>query len=208
MWWWTTLPAVPTSASSAAEEVFKQHRLIAEQGGQPGVQGRLAILCRVMGRLVQHSAVDGGTLREGWLQNLWLRPEAHSALDKGLLLRPPVTLSPSACPLKPSREIGLWSRMFATLGMKSLRVDDSLGEGIPRSSWAKSVAMQKSLLRGSSPEGRSSREVSESLRRRVYLVRFSMPVEDEMRESVSRHAVQLMFNLLCLYWLQKRGPTG
>lgn len=209
MWWWTALFAVPIIVqSSTAEEVFKQHRpsLWCEQGGQLGVQGRLAIRCRVMGLFAQRRAewvwpVDRGTLREGWLQNLWLGPEPHSALDKGLSVCPSVVLSALVCPLRPLRETGLCNRMLATRGMKSLRVDVLGCEGTPGSSWAKSESnKQRSLFRGSILGGRSSRGVRESLRRRLYLVRFSMPVEDETESVTIRYAAQCSFIVL---WWQK-----
>lgn len=191
MSWWTALFAVRIAVhSSTAEQVSKQHRpsLCCEQGGQLWVKGRPAIRCRVMGLFVQLRAewvkfwpVDRDSLREGWLQNLWLGLKSHSVLDKGLSVCPSVvwSLAVTVCPLRPCREIGLCNRMFATRGMKSLRVDGPWCVGVPGSSRAKSESKQRSLFRDRILLGRSSRDISESLRRRLYLVRFSMPVEEE-----------------------------
>lgn len=195
MWWWTTLFAVPTAVqSSPAEDVFIWDRpsLWCEQGGQPGVQERLSIWCSVIGLFVQLRAErvwpsDRGT--ECWKQNLWLGPEPHSALDKGVSS----VVLPRAlfvCPLRPCREIGLCNRMLATRGMKSLSVDGPWCVGVPGSSWAKSESKQMSLFRGSILWGWSSRDVSESLRRRLYLVRFSMPVKDEKESVTIRYEAQ------------------
>ena len=180
MWWWTAL--------FAAEEVFKQHKpsLCCAQVGQ---LGRLAIRCRVMGLLVQLRAegpVDRGTLREGWLQNLWSGPEPHSVVDKGL------SVGPAVCPLRARRETGLCNRMLAMRGMKSLRVEGPWWVGAPGSSWAKSESKQRSLFRG-----RSSRDVRESLRRRLYLLRFSMPVDNERRVGIRRSTVIFIHTGMC-----------
>lgn len=217
MWWWTTVFAVPTTASSTAEEVFKERRPNSGQGGQPGVQGRLAMRCKVIGLFVQHRAkwlwfwtADGGTLRAGLLQNLWLGPEPHSVLDEGLSVCPSVALSPSVlvCPLRHSNEMGLCNRMFAARGMKSFRVDEPWCEGILGSSSAKSKVRQRSFLRDGIVGGRSSRDVSESLRRRVYLVRFSIPGKGKREGVKIRSCTTVIFIILNMsVWLQNRWAT-
>lgn len=218
MWWWTALLPVPTTVRSPfAEEIFTQHRppLWCEQGGYPGVQGRLAIRCRVIGLFVQSKAgwirfwpVDRGALREAWVQNLSVLPEPHSVLDKGLsvgalMLLP---LAVSVCPFRPCREIGLCSRMLAMRGMKSLRVDGPWCVVIPSPSWLKSESKQRSCFRGNIPWEFSSRDVGESLRSRLYLVRFSIPVEDE-KESVRIKSAALLFSLYWLSDLPGRSPV-
>lgn len=99
-WWWTALSPVQ---SSAAEEGFKQHRwsLCWEQDGQ----GRLAIRCRVMGRLV-HS-------RAGWMRQLEKFPSS------GLSECPRAGLSPAVFgwSLDFCWQVGLWCWVLSTWGM-------------------------------------------------------------------------------------------
>lgn len=137
-----------------------------------------------MGLFVQLRAelVGRGSLREGWLRNVLLGLGSHSVRDRGLSVGPsvvPSLLVTRTPPLRPCREIGLWSLRFATRGMKSLRVEGSWCEGVPGSSRAKSEPKQRSRFRDRFLLGRSSRDCTESLCRRLYLVRLSMPVEDE-----------------------------
>lgn len=173
MSWWTTLFAICSSAAWAA---FKQHTssLCCMQGAQRWVWVRPAIRCRVMGLFVQLRAqwVERGSPGEkGRLHSLSLGPKSHPVQDKGLSLCP----SETARPPRPCRETGLCNRIFATRGMKFLTADVPWCMGVPGPSTAKSASMQRSSFKDRILLGQSSRDATESLRKRLYLVRFSMP---------------------------------
>ena len=165
MWWWTDpLPVCAVCAPAAVSR--KQRPSLRWQQARPNLGGRLLTRRRVTGLFVPlgaEGAAGRGSAEHGGLQSLWLARVRSQSVS---------WWSPRA----------VWSPVVSSPrprggAVKPPSLGPSWWSGVPGSNRAKSESMQRSFLRVKILWGRSSKEASESLRSRLYLVRRSMPTE-------------------------------
>lgn len=151
LWWTDPLGRSPAGVSR------QQGSSLGREQGQPNLDWRLLIRCRLMGLFVPLK-VEG--------------PPDRGSVEPVSLWSPRAVWSLAVCPLRLP-----WGAALPMGGVKPLSLEPSWWSAVPGSSRAKSESMQRSLLRAKILWGRSSRDASESLRRRLYLARRSMPAE-------------------------------